>query len=179
MLYEREIEKKFIIENTTYEEAMHTLEGIADSLIERKAVSNDLYWKASGVDFIRLRENSRELTVKVTDKTSIVDRIEENVVIDRDSMDAAERGLTLLYGPPCLRLVKQFSVYSISYTPVPGTRYNAILCLYQVKGDPKERVFFEVEASTLRAVDAIIKHYNWSNLVPETKSLFQIFMGDK
>jgi CYTH domain len=173
-VYKREVERKYVITNKNYNQAYYNLFDISDTVT--KGDSHDSYWRAPNVDFIRLRENSKELTVKVTDKETIIDRIEENVKVE--DLATADRLLTLLYGPPCLRLRKEFSVFDIEIMPVPGTLYPAILCLYQVVGDKKNRVFFEIEAETIQIVDEVYKTiHKMFTLEPESKSLFQLFVG--
>jgi|ERR1700678_35424 len=174
MDFKREIERKFVITNKNYNQAHYALCGVCTTVT--KGASFDSYWKAPNVDFVRLRENSKELTVKVTDKETILDRIEENVTVE--DLGTAERALTLLYGPPCLRLKKEFSVFNVEVIPAPGTEYPAILCLYQIEGD--DRLFFEIEAETIQIVDEVYRTlYKMFILKPEFRSLFQIFMGDK
>lgn len=170
----REIERKFTITEGTYNTAFEFLSTV--SVPKITATSFDLYWATSKADFIRLRDNSAELTVKVTDKGSIVDRIEENVVVERASLPACKRLLTLLYGEPTLKLTKKFSVFQYTFTPAPGTHFQAILCLYKVTEDGQDRVFFEVEAESLAIVDAALTSLgNALPLKSENRSLFQIF----
>lgn len=183
MIYTREVEKKFIATGASYDvlkERIYSFTAIPDVLADSK--SSDLYWKAPHVDFVRLRENSQELTVKVTDKGTITDRIEENVVVEERSMGAAEKLMTLLFGPMCLRLTKRFLVVNIKTFPAPGTEFNAILCLYSIVGDPSSRVFLEVEAESLRIVDEVVEKLKKSlpdiELTQENRSLFQIFNKD-
>lgn len=173
--YKREIERKFVLENTTYEEAFDVLCKKNFNVWDNTQYSTDSYWTHPTVDFVRLRENSKELTVKVTDKYTIVDRIEENVHV-YNTADAM-RLTVLLLGPPCLTLTKKFSVFSKVYEPAPGTSYTVVLCLYEVQGDPQKRLFFEVEADNIGYVDNTI-HWDIDNrfeLKQETRSLFTIF----
>jgi hypothetical protein len=173
--YCREVERKFVVENVGYGRAFLALLslGAYETIIYQ--TSRDLYWAAPNVDFIRLRENSRELTVKVTDKGSIIDRIEENAVVEASSMDVMERVQTLLYGPP-MKLVKEFSVFSYVYSPAPGVAFDVTLCLYQVQGDKEERLFFEVEADNITVVDALVSKVKLIlTLKAESRSLYQIF----
>lgn len=162
----REIERKFTVEGLTYDEAIEVLKSVSTCTID--ATSYDLYWAAGNVDFVRLRENSRELTVKVTDKETIVDRIEENIKIERGAMQDCNRAMTLLYGPP-MKLVKEFSVFKDAGT---------ITCLYKVEGDPKNRVFLEVEGDDLYDVDREVTYLiskKHLTLTPVPYSLYQLF----
>lgn len=170
----REIERKFTVEGLTYEEASAMLSHRYGSLIN--AISYDLYWESPGVDFIRLRENSRELTVKVTDRGTIVDRIEENVVVEHGSMESAARQQTLLHGEP-MKLVKRFSVFQTFVNPDPNMDTSvAIICLYTVSGDKKNRLFLEVEADNLFTVDYMVTVLMRKlTLTPVMHSLFRIF----
>ena len=174
MLFKREIERKFVVQGSTYEEAANAVSLVARTIVSGN--SFDLFWEAPGVDFVRLRENTRELTVKVTDRETVIDRIEENVEVLKDSMPAAKRLLTLLYGPPALKLTKHFSVYDAVIEPVPGTCYRAVISVYSLKEDTEGRVFFEVEADNLTVVDYILKSLDFGiKTTPEYRSLFQIF----
>lgn len=176
MIFKREIERKFVIENESYEEAFSTL--ACKGRVVLNATSFDTYWAHRGVDFIRLRDNSREITVKVTDKGTVIDRIEENVEVFKDAMPAAKRLLTLLFGDPSCVITKKFSVFEIETSPGPGTAFKAILCLYEVEGDPLKRLFFEVEAETIGIVDHILHDLKGRfQLHVEKRSLYQIFVG--
>jgi hypothetical protein len=160
--YSREIEKKFVLRDMGYEEAMFLLS--KKYTMTALSTSVDRFWQARGVDFIRLRENSREMTVKVTDKEDITDRIEENVVVE--DVDVAYDFLTLVYGEPCLTLTKTFVVFKAG---------EAVLCLYAVLEDPARRVFFEAEADSIEKVNTAVLEARLP-LIPEKRSLFQIFM---
>lgn len=175
-LYKRELERKFVLKGTNYTTAHQFLLSVAREIAPPQ-VSFDRYWKSPRVDFIRLRENSMELTVKVSDKGTVTDRIEENVRVFYEDMEAAARFSTLVFGPATLELQKKFSVYRTTVSPAPGTAFEAILCLYQVLGDPKERIFFEVEAESLAVVDYMLGKLEGSlQLETENRSLYQIFM---
>lgn len=178
MEFKREIERKFIVKGTTYEEARKFLGTLA--IPDLHAISYDLYWEAPNVDFVRLRDNSQELTVKVTDKGTVVDRIEENVLVSDESMATAGRLLTLLFGPPKMKLTKKFSVYRM-YEPAAKHlmtyKYNeVVVCLYQVKEDPTKRLFLEVEANSLDVVDEFLREIHAKlTMTAENRSLYQIF----
>jgi len=163
----REIERKFTVEGISYDEALSILKDRFPCTID--ATSYDLYWKAPNVDFVRLRENSRELTIKVTDKGTVTDRIEENVKIERGAMKDCKRAMTLMYGQP-MKLVKEFAVFE----------ETTVICLYKVEGDPQNRVFLEVEADNLDEVDKEVEYLTrklWFVLNPVPCSLYQLFSG--
>lgn len=167
-MYKREIERKFTIENMSYVEAALHLRRFCWCIVNT-ATSKDTYWESPTVDFIRLRENSKEFTIKVTDKGSIIDRIEENVVVEDTA--TANRLATLLFGMPKAVLTKTFSVFQTDINFKKVT-----VCLYTVKGDPKSRLFFEVEADTIDAVDTALEVLSKGlQLNPEFRSLYQIF----
>jgi len=172
----REIERKFTIEGLSYDEAFVYLDTRYSCILDD--TSHDLYWKAPNVDFVRLRENSKELTVKVTDRATIVDRIEENVVIEEKSMYDCERQQTLLFGKP-LKLTKRFSVFT-TYVGTPFGEDLAHISLYCVREDTQQRVFLEVEAKELRSVDLIVSHLvKKLTLTPVLESLYQLFSEPK
>lgn len=175
-IYKREIERKFVLKGITYSHAFVWLRNRAPMTINGE--SFDEYWKAPNVDFVRLRGNTKELTVKVTDKGTVVDRIEENVIVN--DLEAMYRTTNLMFGPPCLTLTKKFSVFNATCRPAPGTEFKAIICLYEVTDDPEQRVFLEIEAESLKIVDVFAELMPKSFvLAPETRSLFQIFNGNK
>jgi hypothetical protein len=183
MIFTREVEKKFIVSGATYDELkdrIYSFTPLKDILADAK--SFDLYWKAPHVDFVRLRENSKELTVKVTDKGTVTDRIEENAVIEEHSMEAVKRLTTLLFGPPSLKLTKRFLVINIKTFPAPGTEFNAVLCLYEVEEDEQKRVFLEVEAENIKIVDEVtaklMRVLTDVDLKQESRSLYQIFVKE-
>ncbi len=163
MEYKREVEKKYMLYDTNYEEAKSILSK-RYPIIE-DAVGVDWFWRVPGVDFIRLRQSSRELTVKVTDRGDITDRIEENVVVSE--VDRAYAFMSLTHGDPCLTLTKEFCVFKAP---------DAILCLYRVLEDKARRTFFEAEASTIEQVNLATVKVPLP-LILEKRSLFQIFMN--
>jgi hypothetical protein len=174
MKYNRERERKFVLNNVSYTEAYHLL--LCHSRVLLNASSSDSYWKAPGVDFVRLRENTREITVKKTDKGTTTDRIEENVEVYQESMPKAGNLLTLLFGNSCLKLSKNYSIFEMIDSPAPGITYQAVLSLYTVSGDKGKRIFFEIEASTLEVVDHMLAKFDGVlSLSIEKRSLFQIF----
>jgi hypothetical protein len=176
MDYRREVEKKFISGERYGRTLAHISAHLKGDWVVADATSFDSYWTAPHVDFVRLRENSLELTVKVTDRGTVTDRIEENVVVEKDSWEASHRLATLLFGPPALRLTKRFSVLHTKIEPVPGTSFPAVVCLYEVKEDAHSRVFVEVEAETMKIVDQVLELLSPRlDLTPESRSLFQIF----
>jgi len=173
-IYKREIERKFVLKGVTYGHAFVWLANRTS--MTANSESFDQYWKGTGVDFIRLRENSHEITVKVTDKGTVVDRIEENVEVSPEAMEDARRALTLMFGPSCLTLTKRYSVFDAEIIPAPDTKFKAIICLYEVENDPEQRVFFEIEAESLTIVDEFVQRMPKDfTLTTETRSLFQIF----
>lgn len=166
MEYKREIEKKFVLNGIFGDYlglAENMLLGLPGKILERGS-SKDLFWKGEGrADFTRLRHNTRELTVKVTDKADITDRIEENVVVN--DLDTTARLLTLLFGEPINSLTKQYLVMEYQ---------NTILSLYTVEEDKENRIFFEVEASDSNTVD-LVANKLFPNKTQEMRSLFAIF----
>lgn len=177
MEYKREIEKKFVVEGSDWASVVDYIKTYY-TVTAAVQTSHDLYWKAPNVDFIRLRENSRELTVKVTDKGSIIDRVEENAEVAEGSMSTMERLQTLVHGAP-QKLTKTFIVAIDSSEDI-------IICAYYVHGDPLCRVFLEVEAVRLAdkgaledieyEVELIVKDLL---LKPTYQSLYQIFFVEQ
>lgn len=166
--YNREIEKKFVIQSKDLPTLL------------KPEISEDIFWKAPHVDFIRYRENTRELTVKFSDLGVVTDRIEENVIIEKDSVESLKRLLTLLHGPACKKLTKIFKVRKYHISPAPGVEYTVHVSRYKVLEDVKCREFLEVESSSMEAVDYFVKtELSQLHLVQENRSLFQIFMEER
>jgi len=167
MSYKREIERKYILGETSYENAKFRLDILFPEADVNESVSTDTFWDQGGVDFIRLRRNTSELSVKVTDRGTIENRIEENVVVA--DFDTAKRFADLVFGDPVGELEKNFCVYKLGG--------GVELALYTVTGD--ERVFLEVEAPTLQQViehsEELHRHFLMRQ---ETRSLYQLIIGE-
>lgn len=177
MKYLREIEKKFIIADLSYKEASERLLQLINTqfyTVHPSVKSYDLFWQADNVDFIRLRKNSNELTFKATDKGTVVDRIEENVVISEFSYESARRFCIRLFGKPRLKLTKEFLVVSVNYK-----KTIVHVSIYRIDEDPENRTFLEVEANSVEIVDAFIEEvmpsFKWRQ---EMRSLFSIFTDE-
>lgn len=172
MKYQREREKKFVVNPGREKEAIEAMFQLckSDYVSHWSDTSTDKFWESKGVDFIRLRASSLELTVKVTDKGTVMDRIEENVVIASEAeLEVTERFLNLVHGKAKFTLTKDFAVF----TGIQGT----VISLYAVNEDPKRRVFIEVEGESLSAVNKALKILR-PQLPPmkqELRSLYQIF----
>lgn len=171
MKYAREIERKYTL---TFKDRAETYMDVATFIddmftVEKEVTgaSYDTFWEQPGVDFIRYRENTNELTVKVTDKETIEDRIEENVIV-RNPLDT-KRFCQLVFGVPTLKIEKVFDVF---YLP------NAVLSLYTVEG--YDQLFLEIEAADIATVDFIEYKFNSAfELHQEMRSLYQICKEEK
>lgn len=164
-MFKREIEKKYVLKGITMADAhdiLHDIFGLDEFFCD---ISTDTFWSAEGVDFIRLRANTGELTVKVTDKESIVDRVEENLLVP--SLEDAARWATAIWGTPIGTLEKSFYVY---YAP------DAVISLYTVTGH--EQVFLEIESDSLQVINEIEADMKEEfNMKQEYRSLYQIIFG--
>lgn len=165
--YAREIEKKFTL-NVPFQEALVTLEKLfpnPDKILE--GTSSDTFWKAKGVDFVRLRKNTSELTLKITDMDTIEDRIEENLVVDYET---AYRMCEILFGKRAGELQKTYNVFYINN--------EVVVSLYKVLGHPQ--VFLEVEADDIYTVRQYSNQLRQTfDMKQEYRSLFQIIFGDR
>jgi CYTH domain-containing protein len=162
----REIERKYVIEGLSYQIAKNILSHSVYIKEQHDGTSSDVFWKQPNVDFIRLRENTNELTVKVTDKGTVEDRIEFNV--PTTNHEEAYMFCTVAFGPPVGRLQKTFYVVDMG-----DDRY---VSLYTVEGD--DRVFLEIEAPSM--VDVVDIEHDLRlefSLVQQHRSLFDIFLG--
>lgn len=163
MVFNREIERKYVIKDAL---SMYTAHSWLRTLFTGRridaGISTDKFWVAPNVDFIRLRANTQELTVKITDKETTEDRVEENLLV-KDLRDA-DRWATAVFGAPVGVVEKVFQVY---YTE------TCIVSLYEVTG--REEIFLEIEADTLDAVKALESTLREQfTLEREYRSLFQI-----
>ncbi len=166
MIYQREIEKKYVIKGDSYEYAKHLLKLTHPGAKTYEGVSTDTFWTQKGTDFIRLRRNTSELSVKITDKDTIEDRVEENVLVG--DFDTAMRFSTAVFGQPIGTLEKTYFVQELEN--------GVILSLYTVKDD--DRVFLEVEGPSMMAVDQEAEELKHSfDMKQEMRSLFQIVFG--
>lgn len=162
MTHSRELERKYVVDmnSVAAEFRLNVMFPGAESTLRGR--SKDIFWEAPGVDFIRLRENTRELTIKITDKDTIEDRVEENVVVS--SLSSARRLLGALHGLPTIEIWKNYYVLKLG---------NCHISLYTVDG--LNQVFLEVEANnlnTVREVSKSIEHF--LPIKQEMRSLYTI-----
>lgn len=172
MNYKREIEKKYVLTHPRYgmqelyEVARFQLRGFFPDAEILEGRSTDTFWTQKGTDFIRLRRNTSELSVKITDKATIEDRVEENVVVE--DYDTAWRFSTAVFGQPVGTLEKNYYVLTMP---------DVIVCLYTVTGD--DRVFLEVESESITKVTEVSHELmEYFDMRQEMRSLFQIVFGD-
>ena len=173
MTFQREIERKYVIQDdVSMYMAHHWLRTFfKDSRIDA-GISTDQFWKAPNVDFIRLRANTKELTVKITDRGTIEDRVEENLPT-KDLKDA-ERWATAVFGAPVGTLEK---VYQIYYVGAPDLGEHFIVSLYEVTGYPA--LFLEIESDNLETVKVVEEDLSQQfTLKQEHRSLFDIIFGE-
>lgn len=143
MTFLREIEKKFTVNGGfTFGDLDRFLSLFLPNAEKEVGFSRDIFWEAPNVDFIRLRENTKELTVKITDGDSIVNRVEENLIVQ--DLEDAKRWATAVFGPSTGALAKVFNVYYDS---------AFIVSLYQVEGF--NALFLEVESDSLEIVNDV------------------------
>lgn len=165
MTYNREVEKKFVVSAPLIDVWLRILKTFPTGEI-LSGRSTDTFWKQPGVDFIRLRKNTSELSVKVTDKHTIEDRVEENIVVA--DFDTAARFATAVFGPEVGTLEKNYRVLT---TP------TFVIALYTVTG--YDQVYLEVESENLEIVTEVSlmiqEHFT---MCQEMRSLFQIIFGE-
>lgn len=162
MNFKREIEKKFVVQGGySFAEVDKFLSLFLPDAHVEEGVSTDYFWASPNVDFIRLRENTKELTVKITDKLTIEDRVEENLKV---KFEDAQRWANAVWGNETLRLKKTFKVYYDQFF---------IVSLYTVEG--RSELFLEVESdlmATVNQVSGSLKQIY--DLKQEMRSLYQI-----
>jgi hypothetical protein len=173
VIYQREKEKKYVVSMPKdlsladrYDVAKYTLNTLFPDAEILEGVSTDTFWTQKGTDFIRLRRNTSELSVKVTDKATIEDRVEENIVVE--DFDTAYRFSTAVFGQPVGTLTKHYYVLTLS---------TFIIALYTVEDD--DRLFLEVEADDISIVtDVAGLLHDHFEMKQELRSLFQIIFGE-
>lgn len=165
MEYRREIEQKFRADpKLSYYSVVDAISGLLTGCSIKEDFALNVYWKQPGVDFVRLRENPLELTVKLTDKTTIEDRVEENLPVS--NFDDAERWATLTFGEPIGDFKNRYTIFTNE--AVPWT-----VSVYQIQGT--SAVFVEVEGQDLMTVEEIAWAVgNVVEMTQEMRSLYQI-----
>jgi len=172
----REIEKKFVVENANYAKTIELLEGIFD--YDRKLVdaSKDYYWHPQGgmkASFARLRympDGSGQMTIKYADRDSNLNRVEIDVKIDEPGQ--AKKFMTQLLGDPCGSIYKKYHVLFL------GDEHTTI-SVYAVRGDKESRVFVEAEATSVSKLEALEKKIGDSLILKhEPRSLYEIFFKE-
>jgi hypothetical protein len=161
----REIERKYAVLGASFSEVAVALSGLFGSAIDT-GESLDTFWTAPGVDFIRLRENTQELTIKRTDQDTIEDRLEINL---KANYTLAMQWANAVFGQAKGSLTKRYSVFQV------GSTYISV---YTVKGN--NRVFLEIEGEnteTIQAFENMLRAKFTFNQVMQ--SLYQLFLGDK
>lgn len=167
MRFKREIEQKFLVENMSIETIIHKLQGLFTGVGVQRDSAFNIYWNQPGTDFIRLRENPLELTIKRTDKTTIEDRIEENLPVE--DFEDALRWATLAFGTPVGSFRNNYYIFQAPLWCVS---------VYQVEGTTE--VYVEVESDNMTTVEEVAWVISSRiKMTQEMRSLFQIVFGDK
>lgn len=166
MTFKRELEKKFVVYGPSLGTVWSKLKAIFPDADYMSGISTDTFWNQNGTDFIRLRANTKELSVKITDKSTIEDRVEENMVIN--DLETAQRFATAVFGKPVGTLEKNYYVLTMP---------EFVIALYTVTG--REEVFLEVESDTMFMVNEISDLLqDYFDMEQEMRSLFQIVFGN-
>lgn len=166
-VFNREIEKKYVLSGTSYEAAIYRLGIMFPDANILQGVSDDTFWTQKGTDFIRLRRNTKELSVKITDKITIEDRVEENVEVG--DYDTASRFSTAVFGQPVGSVEKTYYVMTLP---------DFVISLYKVAR--QQELFLEVEALEMGIVEDICGLLtDYFEMKQEMRSLFQIVFGDQ
>lgn len=173
----REIERKFVVlKEASLKSALKTLRNAFKNCHRTiKGDSTDIYFNTPGkikADFARVRMLPRgkaQLTIKHTDKKSIINRVEIDVTV-ADPFQAIAF-CTQLFGLPAKLVRKKYFVLILD-----GHETNA--SLYRVYGD--KRIFLEVEARTKNKVNKISNLLSKAfDLQPEGRSVYQMFVRGK
>lgn len=164
MKYNREIERKFrVVGSTSLGFVADYLHTIFPEAKRTEEYNFDTFWRQPGVDFIRLRDNTRELTAKLSDRGDTFNRVEENLKVD-NAWEALRWG-RLVFGKPAGSLNKHAYIFEAP---------EFFVCVYEVNRE----LFLEVEAgseSTVTEVSERLKKL--IDLYAEPRSLYQIFIG--
>ena len=165
MIYKRELERKYIVDMSAAGAEWRLKVMFPNCLETHRGRSQDIFWSHPTVDFVRLRGVTNELTIKISDKGTTEDRVEENVVVD--DMAATERMATALFGAPVGQLWKNYYVMKLP---------SAHLSLYTVDSVPG--LFLEIESNSLNSVREMAESIErFLPLEREYRSLYQIGVG--
>jgi hypothetical protein len=169
MKYEREREKKFVLSDITMALAIMLLRDYAglSNYSDLRGTSTDTFWDQPGVDFVRLRKNTNELSIKITDKSTIEDRVEENILVA--DYNTAFRFACATFGQPKGVVEKDYYVLD---------NFECTFSLYRVTG--LDQLFLEIEAPTMSQVNRAQKDLERIfHMKQEMRSLYQIVFGRK
>lgn len=176
----REIEKKFVL-NQGYglRPDIPTMFAALDICAEevRKiakikkyshGVDADYYWRVSKNATLRLREKSSddlgELTIKLNDKGTNINRREENLAVE-----SAEKALTIL------RLVHGTEEGLVNKFFTKFKFQGGEVAIYKVLH--QDTIYLEVEASNERTVNRIASRLQKRlSLTPETRSMYELYV---
>jgi hypothetical protein len=159
----REIEKKYRVKNFGYLQTLRELK--EDYEIIDEDVSRDIFFKSEGNDFVRLRENTKELTVKRTDRETTVNRLELNLKL-KGSFEFHRVWAETVFGNQVGELLTVFAVFRTT---------RAIISLYRVS--VADDVFLEIEVGDENDIQSVEDDLKYLGLEREHRSLFQIFFG--
>ena len=166
MIFKREIEKKYIVKGMSIETVVDKLQGLFTGVNVQQDTAYNVYWSNQNVDFVRLRENPLELTVKRTDKNTIEDRIEENLPVE--DFEDARRWATVVFGEPTGAFRNNYYIFQTELWTVS---------VYQVEG--RSEVIVEVESDNMLTVEEVAWVVNSRiNMTQEFRSLYQIVFGE-
>ncbi len=173
----REIEKKFVVNKLSLSKTFDKLKKILPCFSFISESSVDFYWKTNHLnsDFLRIRhfpaDDHGQLTLKHTDKKTIIDRVEIDVEINNASQ--GNKFLEYLMDKKGIAIRKKYHVFFLN----KGDSHDSLpnVSIYSVKGD--KRVFLEIEAKTLNQVDGLKNLLSKKlDLSPESRSLYKIFI---
>lgn len=169
----RELEKKFHAIGKTPSSIVKIIESLLSSrfVIDRNfsGSSIDYYWKSPNpktADFLRLRLDTSELTVKHTDKGNVSDRVEIDVpLVDVNQTYAF---MNQVFGKPQGKIIKHYTVMSID-------DHNVEISVYKVKGS--KITYVEVEARNQKRLDWFVELIKAKvKLKLLNKSLYQLVL---
>ena len=183
----REIEKKFRFKGVI--DFQDAAIGIESKLLWQNVpyrsipicTTRDTYWlppAESSLQFVRVRDSQgtgadgeykslKELTIKQRDMGSNLNRLEINLAVD-STVNANELVSRLVGESEFGEIRKNEAIW---FVQVDGG--EVVLSLADVNGE----LFFEVEGPTVEYVEQYCKLFN--GLVPEPRSLFEIFIRDQ
>jgi CYTH domain-containing protein len=175
----REIEKKFLINTKkSLTKIFSELIVVYGDYISGVTVGSgtDYFFSVDKASILRVREYDEgggEVTVKTTDKDTIVDREEINIKLSTaNDVKMAKLLISKLHGEPTYTVWKKYMIVWLEML-------QGNVVIYQTDLKNHKGLILEVEAKSIRNVDKILSYLSGNvELKPIMKSLYELTVED-